>query len=284
MILKGIILLLLGTSCFFALTFFKDAWKHLSDRPKSQWAIFILIGLITNFFDTLGIGSYATTTSIFKITGTVRDEHIPGTLNVGHCLPIVAEALIFMTVIQVDLITLGSMILAAVVGAVWGAKIVSRLDVRYIRRGMGVALLGVAGLILVGLLGLTPTGGQLIGLTGFKLIIAVGINFLLGALMMIGVGLYAPCMALVFTLGMSPKVAFPIMMGSCAFLIPSASTRFIKEKSYDPVAALGLTIGGIPGVLLAAYVITSLPLTLLKGIVFLVLIYTSWSLFRKPKA
>jgi len=140
---------------------------------------------------------------------------------------------------------------------------------------MGIALFFVAGILLAGLLHLMPSGGAAVGLTGVKLFFAVAVNFVLGALMMIGVGQYAPCMALTYALGMSPKVAFPIMMGSCAFLMPAASIRFIKTQSYDKKAALGLTLGGIPGVLIAAFIITSLPLTLLKWLVFAVLIYTA---------
>lgn len=280
MILKLMLLSLSVLTMVFAIAFFRDAWRQVKGLPKSQLAVFILIGFVADFFDTLGVGSFATTTSVFKLTGLVSDEQIPGTLNVGHCIPIVAEALIFLTVIEVDLTTLLAMIFAAVIGAVWGVGIVSNMDIKHIRLGMGIALLGVAGLMLTSLLGLTPTGGALIGLVGLKLCLAVGINFLLGALMMIGVGLYAPCMALVFTLGMSPKVAFPIMMGSCAFLMPPASMRFIQSKSYHPTAALGLTLGGVPGVLLAAYVITSLPLTLLKMVVLVVLVYTSFTMIR----
>lgn len=280
MILKLMLLSLVILTGIFAVAFFRDALRHLKGEPKSNLAKFMLIGLVTDFFDTLGIGSFATTTSIFKLSGSVPDEQIPGTLNVGHCIPIVAEALIFLTVIEVDLVTLITMIAAAVIGAVWGVGIVSKMDLIHIRRGMGVALLGVAVLMLTSLLGISPTGGTLIGLTGVKLILAIGINFVLGALMMIGVGLYAPCMALVFTLGMSPKVAFPIMMGSCAFLMPAASIRFIKEKTYNPVAALGLTLGGVPGVLLAAYVITSLPLTILRIVVLIVLVYTALTMLR----
>lgn len=280
MILKIMLLSLIILTSIFALAFFRDAIRQVKGQPKSHLAKFMLIGLITDFFDTLGIGSFATTTSIFKLSGSVSDDQIPGTLNVGHCIPIVAEALIFLTVIEVDLLTLVTMIGSAVIGAVWGVGIVSKLDLVHIRRGMGFALLGVAVLMLTSLLGISPTGGALIGLTGVKLIVAIGINFVLGALMMIGVGLYAPCMALVFTLGMSPKVAFPIMMGSCAFLMPAASIRFIKEKSYNPTAALGLTLGGVPGVLLAAFVITSLPLLLLRVVVLLVLVYTAVTMLR----
>lgn len=283
MILKLILVALWVITLIFGAYFMKDALSQLKGQSKKQLAVFIGIGLVTNFLDTLGVGSFATTTSIFKLSGSVKDELIPGTLNVGHCIPIVAEALIFLTVIEVDLMTLLAMVVAAVIGAIWGVGIVSKLEVKYIRKGMGMALLGVAALMAVNLLGLSPTGGVLIGLTGLKLILAVSINFVLGALMMIGVGLYAPCMALVFTLGMNPKVAFPIMMSSCAFLMPPAGLRFIREKSYDPLAALGLTVGGVPGVLLAAYVITSLPLTLLKIVVLVVILYTALTMLKTAR-
>lgn len=283
MILKLILVALWVITLIFGAYFMKDALSQLKGQSKKQLAVFIGIGLVTNFLDTLGVGSFATTTSIFKLSGSVKDELIPGTLNVGHCIPIVAEALIFLTVIEVDLMTLLAMVVAAVIGAIWGVGIVSKLEVKYIRKGMGMALLGVAALMAVNLLGLSPTGGVHIGLTGLKLILAVSINFVLGALMMIGVGLYAPCMALVFTLGMNPKVAFPIMMSSCAFLMPPAGLRFIREKSYDPLAALGLTVGGVPGVLLAAYVITSLPLTLLKIVVLVVILYTALTMLKTAR-
>ena len=41
----------------------------------------VLIGFVTNFFDTLGIGSFATTTTLYKLTQMVPDERLPGTLN-----------------------------------------------------------------------------------------------------------------------------------------------------------------------------------------------------------
>jgi uncharacterized membrane protein YfcA len=110
---------------------------------------------------------------------------------------------------------------------------------------------------------------------GLKLMIAVGGNFLLGALMSLGIGLYAPCMILVSLLGMNPTAAFPIMMGSCAFLMPIGSLRFIRERAYSLRAALGLAIGGIPGVLIAAYVVKSLPLYAVRWLVIVVVLYTA---------
>jgi uncharacterized membrane protein YfcA len=239
-----------------------------------------LIGFVTNFFDTLGIGSFATTTSIFKLRGLVRDEKIPGTLNVGHTPPSVLEAFIFIAIVTVDPTTLFSMIAASSLGAWFGAGVVARWPRRAVQVGMGVALIGAAGLMLHSQLSPDPAGGTDVGVTGVKLGIAVAANFMLGALMTLGIGLFAPCMILVTMLGMNPKVAFPIMMGSCAFLMPVGSIRFIRERSYNLKSALGLAIGGIPAVLIAAYIVKELSLRTVKWLVIVVVIYTAAMMLR----
>jgi len=129
-------------------------------------------------------------------------------------------------------------------------------------------------------LNLFPAGGDTLGVRGALLAIALVGNFALGALMTLGIGLYAPCMILVSLLGMNPKAAFPIMMCSCAFLMPAASMRFIRERSYSLRAALGLAIGGVPGVLLAAYIVKSLPLSVVRWMVIVIVVYTAVTLIR----
>ena len=235
----------------------------------------IALGAITNFLDTLGIGSFATTTAAFKVLRLVPDRIIPGTLNAGHFLPTVAQAFIYTTVIPVDVITLVSMIAAAVVGAWLGAGVVARWPKRKVQIGMGAALLAAAAFMLMRQLSWFPAGSEDIGVRGAKLAVAVGGNFLLGALMTLGIGLYAPCMILVSLLGMSERTAFPIMMGSCAFLMPVGSLRFIRERSYSLRSALGLALGGIPGVLVAAYIVRSLDLSTVRWLVIVVVLYTA---------
>jgi uncharacterized membrane protein YfcA len=245
------------------------------------------VGALTNFFDTLGIGSYATTTTIYRLFRMVDDRVIPGTLNVGHALPTVVQTFIYTTIIPVDVPTLFSMIGASILGAWLGAGVVAKWPKRNVQIGMGLALLAAAGLMFMTQLKLFPGGGDALGVSGPKLVIAVGVNFLLGALMTLGIGLYAPCMILVSLLGMNPKAAFPIMMGSCAFLMATGSIRFIRERSYDMRAAFGLALGGIPGVLLAAYIIKELPLGTVRWLVIAVVIYTSvsmlWSALSEGK-
>jgi uncharacterized membrane protein YfcA len=243
----------------------------------------LAVGFVTNFFDTLGIGSYATTTSMFRFWKMVPDERIPGTLNVGHTLPTLIEAYLFMTAVKVDARTLILMIASSVVGAWLGASVVAGWPRRKVQIGMGLCLIGFAVVLLLMVFNLMPGGGTSIELTGTKLWIGVAGNLALGALMTLGIGLYAPCLILVSLLGMDPIAGFPIMMGSCAFLMPVASARFIQRTAFDPRAILGLMIGGIPAVLIAFYIVKSLPLTPLRWLVIAVVIYTSVTLLRSAK-
>jgi uncharacterized membrane protein YfcA len=248
-------------------------------QPIKPTPLGLAIGAVTNFFDNFGVGSFATTTSIFRATDTVRDEKIPGTLNVGHTIPTFVEAIaataLFKTAIDAG--TLVQMIAAAVAGAWLGAKVFGGWPRRNVQIGMGLALLAAVGIMLTRMLLKLPDG-NLTQLVGMKLIIGLAVQFVLGMLMTLGIGLYAPCMILVSMLGMNLTAAFPIMMGSCAFLMPVASGNFIKLKSYDPRASMGLLIGGIPGVLISAYIVKSMNVEWLKWLVVIVVTYTSMSM------
>ena len=240
----------------------------------------LVVGFVTNFFDTLGIGSFATTSSMFKLLKIVPDGLIPGTLNVGHTLPTVVEAVIFISIIRVDGRTLACMIAASVAGAWIGAGIVSKWPQHKVRIGLGLCLIAAAMLMLASQLNLFPVGSDAEGLTGARLVVGTAGNFILGALMTLGIGLYAPCMILVSLLGMSPKAAFPIMMGSCAFLMPVGSVQFLRTRRYQRNASIGLALGGIPAVFLAAFLVKSLPLSAVRWLVVIVVLYTAGMMLR----
>lgn len=237
------------------------------------------IGFATNFFDTLGIGSFAPTVALNKFMKMgVRDKELPGLLNVADTIPVMCEAVIFTTVIKVEPVTLISMLAAAALGSYLGAGVIAKMDEIKVQKVMGLALLITAILMLLKQLGLMPGGGDAIGLSGIKLVIGVVGNFILGALMSAGIGLYAPCMALVYFLGMNPQVAFPIMMGSCATLMPVGSIKFIKEGAYPRKAALIIALSGAIGVYIAAKFVSNLPMDVLTWLVIAVIFYTSASM------
>jgi uncharacterized membrane protein YfcA len=248
-------------------------------RQKPDWRD-AAVGFVTNVFDTLGIGSFATTSAFFKLWGMVPDERIPGTLVVGHTPPSLLQAFIFIAVVQVDFATLVLMIASSALGAWLGAGVVSRLPRLRIRIAMGAALMAAAMVMAMTQLQLIPGGGDSLGLSGASLALGIVGNLVFGALMTLGIGLYAPCMILVSLLGMNPRAAFPIMMGSCAVLMSVGSVPFIRSERYSRKAALGLTVGGIPGVLLAAFVVKSLPLSAVRWLVVAVVIYTASMMLR----
>tara|TARA_B100001079_G_scaffold195069_1_gene168765 strand:- start:230 stop:1090 length:861 start_codon:yes stop_codon:yes gene_type:complete len=267
-------------SIFFIYVLSNDVIKHQKILENISVVKTALIGFVVNFFDVLGIGAFAPQTALLKFTKQTEDRVLPGTLNVSNTIPVLIQALIFIQIIEVEAITLISMLLSAAAGAILGAGIVAKLPVRKIQLTMGFALLVTAFFMLSGQMHWIQGGGEAIGLTGLKLALAIGINFVLGAFMTVGIGLYAPCMALVYALGMSPLVAFPIMMGSCAFLMPPASAKFIKEGAYNRKASVSMAIPGIIAVLIAAFLVKSLPLNTLRWVVIVVIIYTSLIMFK----
>jgi uncharacterized membrane protein YfcA len=265
-----------------ALAFIIGAIRAARRSKEVRWPtpVEVLIGLVTDFFDTLGIGSFAPTTAIYKLRRMVPDELIPGTLNVGHTPSAITESLIFVTAIMVDPILLVTMITSAAAGAWLGAGVVARLPRRAIQIAMGTALL-IAGTVFTAInLQALPGGGTAMTLVGWKFALAVGINFILGALMSIGIGLYAPCMITLALLGMHPIAAFPIMMGACALLQPVASLRFFQTGRFAWGPSLGLAFGGVVGVLIAAYIVKKLDVVYLRWLVIVVIVYAAFAMLR----
>jgi uncharacterized membrane protein YfcA len=243
-----------------------------SVRPTGK---LMATGFVTVFFDTLGIGSFATTTSVFRFGRLVADELIPGTLNISLALSAIIQTYLFTRLVPVEPRTLILMIVGAVLGAWVGAPIVARWPRVRIQFGMGAALLIFAAILLGSMFKLLPAGGNALALTGTKLFVGLAANFMLGALMTLGIGLYAPCMILVSLLGLTPAAAFPIMMGSCAFLMPVASGRFVKADRYHVRAVVSIALASIPAVILAFLWFRTLPIRAVQWLVLVVVVYAA---------
>ena len=258
--------------------------KQSGSFEATPFWLVALIGGVANFLDTLGVGSFAVKTACYKQFKLIDDRVLPGTLN-GQCvLPTVTQSLIFVGAVAVEPLTLISMMMAAAAGAAWGARHVASFDRQTIRLVMAISLLVVAGLIFAGLLGLFPVGGDAMGLSGYKLAIALLGNFIFGVLMNVGIGLFAPCMTLVYLLGMNPLAAFPIMMGSTAVLSVFSAGTFIRKGAFDAKAVLAVAIFGPLGVVLAAMLVKSMDMEMLKWLVAFIVIYTSWTMYASWRA
>lgn len=257
-------------------------------RPEGRqapMAAFLGIGVVANFLDTLGVGSFATTTAALRLGRLVDDDYIPGTMNVGHATPTILEAVLYIIALGglIDVPTIVSMVAAGGIGAWFGAGLVSSWPRQRIQRAMSIALIVTAGFMALRMTAnLSLTEGT-IGLSGLALVIGVVASVIIGSLTSLGIGNYAPTMAVTFLLGMNEKAVFPIMASSAAVILPAAAIRFYKSGRFDRKAALGFTLGGIPGVLVAVYVVKELPLDAVRWMVVAVLLYTSVSLYRSSR-
>ena len=263
----------------FTIVLLATAAKRKETKPNAEA---IGLGAVTNFFDTLGIGSFATTTAWIKFRHMVPDSFIPATLNTGHALPTIVQSAIYLVIlgVHVDPVLLAACIAAAVLGSLIGVPLVVRASVQLVQGIVGVALLIAAALYAMSNLELFPIGGTASALPPTQMAIAISVHFLLGALMAFGIGLYAPSLILLSLLGLDPRLAFPIMASACAFLMPATGFSFVKSSRIDLRIVIGLAIGGIPATIVAALIVKEMPIVWLRWGVVVVVLYAAFLLLR----
>ncbi len=285
MVLKVILALIVLVNGAFAVTFIKDLIKNKTTVMKepgnpiimavSQFAIFLL--------STFGISDFAIGAALYPKAKWVEAKKLPGTLNTACVIPVAAMALAYISSIEVGLATLIVPIVAQVIGAYASPRFVVKLPVRTIKIFVSIGLITAAAIIFMGKMNIMPAGGVATSLDGGKLILLGILSLIYGALNNIGIGSYALTMATVYALGMSPSVAFPIMMGACTFSVPVGSMQFIKLDSYSRKITLFSATAGVIGVLVAAFVVKSLDVNVLQWVVLVVIIYSAISMLMSLK-
>jgi uncharacterized membrane protein YfcA len=246
----------------------------------------IALGAITNFFDTLGIGSFAPTMAWFKFRRLVPDRLIPRTMLVGHTLPAVAQAIIFLILlgVLVDPVLLIGCVLALLMGGLLGVSLVIRAKVWVVQLIVGFALVLAAIMYALTNLHLMPGGGTATGLPLPLMVIAIAANFLFGILLNFGIGNYAPTLIMLSLMGMDPRLSFPIMAAGAALTAAGASARYISIGEIDLRIATGIALGGIPAVLVAAFIVRSMSLELLRWLVVCVVLYAAIVMLKAAAA
>jgi uncharacterized membrane protein YfcA len=248
-------------------------------RPRAEA---VTVGAITNFFDTLGIGSFAPTMAWLKLRRLVPDRFIPCTMLVGHTLPTLTQAMIFLVLlgVLVEPVLLIGCCIALLAGAMLGAPLVTKMRIWLVQLVVGAALVLAALLYASSNLQWLPVGGTAGSLPAMRMVVAIAANFVFGALLNFGVGNYAPSLVMFSLMGMDPRLAFPIMAGGAALAALGASVRHVNIGKIDLGIALGLALGGIPAVFLAAFVVKSMPVEMLRWLVIVVVLYTAVIMLR----
>ena len=245
--------------------------------PKAEG---LALGAVTNFFDTLGIGSFAPTIAWLRFRRLVDDRLIPLTMLSGYTIPSIVQGVIFLILlgVQVDPWLLLACMIAMVAGGYAGVPIAARAPIRLVQAIVGAALIVAAFFYVLSNLGLMPAGGTATSLPLTLSVVTVAAHFVFGVLLSFGVGNYAPTLAMLSLMGMDPRLAFPIMAAAAGFAGTTAAARCIRTVKLDLRLVLGLTIGAIPAVLIAAFIVKEMPLTMLRWLVVVVVTYAGVTL------
>ena len=236
----------------------------------------LLLGAVVNFFDTFGISSFAQTTAWMKFRRMVPDRLIPPTMIAGLTPPAMAESIVFLWLlgVRVDPVLLFGAAMATFAGGVVGAPLVVRARAWIVQMtvAIGLTIAGIANVL--GILGQLPVGGTASGLPLGLTIVGISVSFVLGLLANFGVGNYAPSLVMFSLMGMDPHYCFPIMASGASLMGAGSSIRFIKVPDIDLKIVVGLTLGGIPAVLVAALIVKSMNVDVLRYVITVVVFYT----------
>jgi uncharacterized membrane protein YfcA len=245
------------------------------------------LGAVVCFFDTLGIGSFAPTTAWLKFRKLTPDRLIPPTILVGLTVAAVLESIIFLIKlgVKVDPVLLVGCIVACTTGGLIGAPLVHKTRVWIVQMivAVGLTLAAIAyGLdaLAAANIHLIPGSGTATSLPLALTVIAIIANFGFGVLLNYGVGNYAPTLVALSLMGMDPHLCFPIMAGAAALMGATSSIRHVNTGNLDLRVVVGLTIGGIPAVFAAAYLVINLPIEYLRFGVIVVVLYAAIIMLR----
>lgn len=237
----------------------------------------LALGAFVNFFDTFGIGSFAQTTAWMKFRKMVPDRLIPPTMIAGLTPPAMVESIIFLILlgVRVDPVLLFGGAMATFAGGVVGAPLVVRARVWIVQMTVAIGLAAAGIATVLAIFGALPTGGTASGLPMGLTVIAIAASFVFGLLANFGVGNYAPTLAMLSLMGMDPHYCFPIMASGASLMGAGSSMRFIKVPELDLRIVVGLTLGGIPAVLIAALIVKEMDVDVLRWVVTVVVFYAA---------
>lgn len=255
----------------------KQPAVHLS---VMDYCKLIISGIIAFIADALGLGSFAVNIALAKLFGTFSDDELPALNNGAQVMPGVIESLFFMQLIDVDLVTLVTLVAGTCVGGLIGGSVVSRLSKQAIRLAMICCFTLIIGLLLCRQFDIFPIGGTLTALHSWKLALGFGGMVLCGMLTSVGIGLFVMVQAVLFLLGVSPMVAFPIMTTAGAMQQPLTTLTFLQQDKIPLKKTLILSLAGCVGVAFVVLIFDNLTITWLHSLLLLIVTYNLFNIGR----
>lgn len=276
------IVILLVAVLFFAVQVI-DLLRH-KQETKAEHAPcipLILIEALTWFLGTFGVSDGAINMVAYRGLRVADTRKLPGTMLVGAMVPLAVMSVSYLNAVSFSVQTLLVLVIVQAIGGFVGASLVKKLPIQSVRLIMALALLATAGVILARAYLFHVEGGEALGLTGVRLIVAAVLLSLTEALTMMGFGNTTPNICILLALGVSPLAVYPIVMTANAAGCLMGCVRFIKDGTYVRKAALIEASAGLIGVLLAVRLVTGMSSGLLQLLMIVLMAYSAVSLLRE---
>ena len=233
----------------------------------------VMSGIIAFIADTIGVGSFAVNVALAKSLGTFRDDELPAVNNGAQVIPGTIESLFFMQLVDVDLMTLVTLVAGTCLGGVIGGTVVSHLSKQAIRLSMMVCFLMIIGLLIGHQWHLLPMDGSVLELRSWTLVVGFVALAICGALTSVGIGLFAMVQGVLFLMGVSPLVAFPIMTTAGAMQQPLTTLVFLQQNKIPLKKTLILSVSGCIGVFITLPIFNYITVSWLHSLLLVILIY-----------
>lgn len=256
----------------------------ISEIPNKIYLL--LTGFIANIADTLGLGSFAVIVAMNNRWKMIDDKQLPGTLNAQSVLPTLLQSLLFLNIVAIDLKVLVPFVLAACLGGLICGSLVARLEKQRVRQAMILGFIGIGCLIFANQMSWLPVGGDAITLPTSKILIGIPAMLLAGMLPGVGVGIYVPIQVILFFLGLSPLVAFPIMTTSGAIAQSVTAYAFVSKNEFASRESIWIGVAGFVGVLIAVPMITYVNHSTLRWLLLFIVFYnaySTWQAYQREK-
>ena len=273
------IIFLLSLVCVIAM-FYKLKQQPATKLTTLDYVKLIASGIIAFVADTLGVGSFAVNVALAKLLGTFPDDELPAVNNGAQVIPGVIESIFFMTLFDVDMTTLLTLVIGTCIGGIIGGAVVSHLSKQAIRLAMMCCFAALIILLVGHQLRVLPIGGDVVELHGYKLVIGFLAMILCGGLTSVGIGLFVMVQGVLFLLNVSPIVAFPIMTTAGAKQQPLTTLVFLQQGKIPLKKTLILSLAGCIGVLLTIKIFSHLTITWLHSLLLVILIYNLYAITR----
>ena len=256
--------------------------QSLAGEPGKPLPVMFITEAIVYFLATMGISDFLMNTIVFNRCKSGDTAQLPGTVNLCAIVPGTVIAFTYLqTAEAIETATLIICTACMLAGTVFSAIFLTGIDGKKLKKIIGTALIFSMCALVVKMIVSAGTTGSASGLGGVRLVIAVVVCLICGALNMMGVPCKPTLTALFLLLGLSPMCTLTLVLVMCGLSPVVGGVKFIRSGKYHKKTVLAAAITGTATAVCGCLVMISLPALALNIVLLCVMLIAIVSMFKK---